>query len=281
MAVWDRLSTRGHVEDRRGMGPVGIGGGAVGLASIAIFFLLSLFGGGSIDPAALEQILGQLQQTQVTQQAGQPEQFAGEDSYEVFASTVLGSTNEMWRKAFEQNGKAYQDPRLVLFRGATNSGCGYASSQSGPHYCPTDQTIYLDETFFDELQARFGGSSGDVAQAYVIAHEAGHHAQNLLGIMDEVQASGYDNESSVNMELQADCFAGLWAYSVKNLGVFEEGEIQEAISAAEAVGDDNIQRQTQGRVNPETWTHGSSAQRVQWFNSGFNSGQISSCNTFG
>jgi predicted metalloprotease len=170
---------------------------------------------------------------------------------------------------------------LVLFRGATNSGCGYASSQSGPHYCPTDQTIYLDETFFDELQARFGGSNGDVAQAYVLAHEAGHHAQNQLGIMDEVQASGYDNDLSVKLELQADCFAGLWAYSVKDLGVFEEGEIQEAISAAEAVGDDNIQSRTQGQVNPETWTHGSSAQRIDWFNRGFNSGQINSCNTFG
>ncbi len=280
MALWDKISSRGQVDDRRGLGPVGIGGGGIGLAIAAVFIVINLLAGGSVDQSSLEQVLGQLQQGGVSQQGGQPEQFAGADNYEVFASTVIGSTNDLWRGIFAQNGKTYQEPKLVLFRSATNSACGFASSQSGPHYCPVDQTIYLDETFFAELQNRFGATGGDVAEAYVLAHEAGHHAQNQLGIMEQVQNSGNSNELSVKLELQADCFAGLWAYSVKDLGVFGEGEINEAISAAEAVGDDRIQQTTQGSVNPETWTHGSSAQRVEWFNRGFNSGQVSACNTF-
>ncbi|MDQ3123638.1 MAG: neutral zinc metallopeptidase [bacterium] len=280
MALWDKIGSRGNVEDRRGMGPIGIGGGGLGLAGIAIVLLFNILGSGSIDPSTFDQVLGQLQQTNVSQQAGQPEQFQGADDYEVFASTVIGSTDDLWRNIFERNNKTYQAPRLVLFRNATNSGCGYASSQSGPHYCPNDQTIYLDETFFDELQNRFGASGGDVAEAYVLAHEAGHHAQNQLGIMDEVYAAGQNNDLSIKLELQADCFAGLWAHSIKDLKVFEEGEINEAISAAEAVGDDRIQKTTQGQINPETWTHGSSAQRVEWFNKGFSSGQVDVCDTF-
>jgi hypothetical protein len=173
-----------------------------------------------------------------------------------------------------------------LFRNQEASGCGGATSQIGPHYCPLDQTIYLDETFFDELQSRFGAEGGDVAEAYVIAHEVGHHVQNELNIMDEVQqrqqaAEGTDaNALSVQLELQADCFAGVWAYDVAHLDVFLPGEIQEAIDAAAAVGDDHIQETMQGRVTPESWTHGSSAQRVEWFTVGYETGDPSRCDTF-
>ena len=162
----------------------------------------------------------------------------------------------------------------MLFRGATRSQCGVASSQVGPHYCPIDQTIYLDETFFDELRQRFGGSSGEVAQAYVIAHEVGHHVQNQLGVLAENQNS---QKGSIAIELQADCYAGVWAYSQARNGVFENGEIQQAMSAAEAVGDDNIQEKTEGRVTPENWTHGSSEQRVNAFTAGYETGNPGQC----
>jgi predicted metalloprotease len=167
--------------------------------------------------------------------------------------------------------KTYVAPKLVLFRGSTDSACGGATSDMGPHYCPYDSTIYLDETFFDELKAL--GGQGDVAQAYVIAHEVGHHVQNQLGLLKEDQT----NADSVRTELQADCFAGLWAYSIKDIGVFEPGEVKEALDAASAVGDDHVQATFQGRVTPETWTHGSSAERVASFNKGFETGQVGAC----
>jgi predicted metalloprotease len=192
----------------------------------------------------------------------------------VFVSTVLGSVNDTWENVFAQNNLTYEEPKLVLFRGSTQSSCGGAVDYVGPHYCPEDETIYLDETFFDELTTRLGAQGGDVAEAYVIAHEVGHHAQNELGIFDR---AGSSNEDSIRLELQADCFAGLWAYSIKDLGVLEQNEINEAIDAARSVGDDRIQAQTTGRVNPEKWTHGSSAQRTQAFNTGFSSGNLASC----
>jgi uncharacterized protein len=166
----------------------------------------------------------------------------------------------------------------------TTSACGNASSAVGPHYCPLDRTIYLDETFFDELTRRFGAEGGDVAEAYVIAHEVAHHAQNELGIMDQVNKAAQSNEESANdlsvgIELQADCFAGLWANSIKDLGVFMPGEIKEALDAAAAVGDDRIQERVTGHINPESWTHGSSEQRVTWFNRGFETGNLANCNT--
>lgn len=268
MALWDKINSRGHIDDRRGIGGGSIGAGA-SLLLVGAVIILNLFG-VEIDPAILNQVAGQLQQTQVGQQEQLPE-FAGEDDYEIFVSRVVGSANDMWGKLMQN----YEPPRVVLFRGSTGSACGFASSASGPHYCPTDKTVYLDETFFDELKNRLGGSDGDVAQAYVLTHEIGHHAQNLLGMLD----SGSSNSQSVRTELQADCYAGLWAYSVQSIGVFEDGEISEAIKAAEAVGDDNIQRTTSGRVNPETWTHGSSAQRVQWFDTGYETGDFNSCDT--
>lgn len=287
MALWDRITSRGDVEDRRGMGPaLALGGGGLGLGGIVLLVALNLLGGGDVSDVLSQLPNVQLQtQGQGQQQAFGQQDFSGTDDYEVFASKVLGSANDMWSDTFSAAGKTYSPPKLVLFRGATQGGCGLSSSDVGPHYCPRDRTIYLDETFFEELQNRFKAKGGDVAEAYVIAHEVGHHAQNELGIMDQAGSSGLsatgEDSDSVKLELQADCFAGLWAHYVDAEGVFEPGEISEALDAASAVGDDRIQRATQGRVTPETWTHGSSAERMTWFNRGYESGQVSRCNTFG
>jgi predicted metalloprotease len=274
MALWDRIQSRGNVEDRRAMAPA-IGG--LGIAGVALYLVVSYF---TNTPISVPDVLNQLQNVQVEQQQnGDTSKFKGEDTYEVFASKVLGSNNDMWQKVFSQSGKSYKAPKLVLFRTATQSGCGGATSDVGPHYCPLDNTIYLDETFFDELTNRLGAKGGDVAQAYVISHEAGHAAQNELGIMKQVNQSE-DNQQSIKLELQADCFAGLWAHSVQEQGVLLPGEIEEAMDAAAAVGDDRIQKKVEGYVNPETWTHGSSQQRVSWFTKGFESGNLSNCDTF-
>jgi uncharacterized protein len=272
MALWDKIGSRGRVEDRRGMGPA-VGG--VGITGIALLLLFNFIGGGSIKDV-LPQLGNELIQGTENYDL---EDFAGNDTYEVFASTVVGSNNDMWSKVFADKGLNYEEPTLVLFRDSTQSSCGGAASYIGPHYCFSDKTIYLDETFFDEMSRILGASGGDVAQAYVIAHEMGHHAQNELGIMSSAEGRP-SNEESVKLELQADCFAGLWAYSIKDLGVFEPGEINEAIDAAGSVGDDRIQKRSTGKVNPETWTHGSSAQRVEWFNKGFISGSLAACDTF-
>lgn len=268
MALWDKITSRGNVEDRRGAGP-GVVGGGLGVAGIVIVLVLNFLGGGDLEDA-----LTQLQDVQLQQsQSYDAKDFEGSDSYEVFTATVLGSANEMWTKVFADSKAVYQEPKLVLFRGATASLCGGADSRVGPHYCPTDQTIYLDETFFEELAKRFGAKGGDVAQAYVIAHEVGHHVQQLL----KGSLTNSTNEESIRLELQADCYAGLWAYSIKDLGVFEQGEIIEAIDAAASVGDDRIRTTINGRVNPESWTHGSSAQRVSAFNAGYESGLVQAC----
>ena len=274
MADWGKILTRGHVEDRRGVGPVAVGG--LSLTGVAVVLLFSVLTGA--DPI---DILSQLEGVPIQEQQRivNPGEFEGEDSYEVFASTVLGSNNELWVREFSKMNRTYTEPRLVLFRGATESGCGFASSEVGPHYCSIDKTIYLDETFFDELTQRFGAKGGDVAEAYVIAHEVGHHVQNELGIMDRVEANP-SQEMSINLELQADCFAGLWANSIKDRGILEVGEIQEAMDAAAAVGDDRIQKSVTGQVNPETWTHGSSEERVSWFNKGYTTGSVFECDTF-
>ncbi len=273
MANWDKIGSRGKVEDRRAFGPAAITGG-LSVTGLIVLIAFNYLSGGNLGDVLND--LSSFNTTQVeTQSAYNARDFEGEDSYEVFASTVLGSNNDMWTKVFNANNKTYEQPLLVLFRGATESACGGASSEVGPHYCPIDKTIYLDETFFDELKNRFGAEGGDVAEAYVISHEVGHHIQNILGILD----SERDNESSIKTELQADCFAGLWAYSVKDLGVFDPGEIREAIDAAAAVGDDRIQEAITGRVNPESWTHGSSDDRVSSFNKGYSSGKVSVCMT--
>jgi predicted metalloprotease len=277
MALWDNLGS-GNVEDRRGVGGVALGGGAI--VGIVIFLVMSLLG-VDVDPALLEQLASQSGSSQSTEQ---PAEFQGKDTYESFASSVLGSNNTHWKNTLANTEITYTEPRLVLFRDATQSGCGIATSQVGPHYCPNDSTIYLDETFFDVL-ARLGGTNEDVAQAYVISHEVGHHVQNIDGTMaratssPDYQRTG-ENSMSVQLELQADCYAGLWAHSLKGKGVFDNNEISEAIRAAESVGDDRIQQQTQGSINPETWTHGSSEDRVNAFNKGYDSGDISVCTAY-
>ena len=281
MANWGRILSRGNVEDRRGAGPVAISG--VSLTGLALYFLVTYLSGGDFGD-----VLTQLPNLGIQPGNGQSvntQEYEGADEYEVFASTVLGSTNDVWSSTFSSLGKSYTPPKLVLFRTSTSSQCGGATSDVGPHYCPIDNTIYLDETFFDELQTRFGGSSGDVAQAYVIAHEVGHHAQALLGTMEGVNRTtevnpSLQNVESIKLELQADCYAGMWANSIRDQQVFEPGEIDEALSAASAVGDDRIQSRVTGQISPETWTHGSSEQRVSWFTRGYEEGNINRCNTF-
>lgn len=276
MAQWDKIGSRGRVSDRRGMGRTG----GIGLLGFGLVLAVAYFGGGE----QAVQVYDVLQT--VNQQQGpageQSKEFEGEDAYEVFASQVLGVGNDLWTKELEQQGITYREPELVLFRGGTESACGGATSTIGPHYCPADETIYLDETFFDELQKRFGARGGDVAEAYVIAHEIGHHVQNVTGSMRDIRTaqarSPQDaNEFSVTQELQADCFAGVWAHSLRGQGIFAPGEIEEAIDAAEAVGDDNIQHRTHGTIDEESWTHGSSQERKKAFVLGYNQGSYESC----
>lgn len=275
MARWDQVSGSGNVEDRRGVGSgIALAGGG-GL--IALLLTLGLqFLGLNVPQSTVEDMLGTLSSLQgnVSQQQ-QSAEFQGDDSYEVFTKKVLGSTDQVWADVFSRNRLTYEPPRLVLFRDVTRSACGTAVSQMGPFYCPLDMTIYLDETFFDELQRRYGSNTGDVAQAYVIAHEVGHHVQNQLGRFDNGMAQSADE--SVKTELQSDCYAGIWAYAEAKNGLFETGDIEEALSAAAAVGDDHIQ-QTEGmRTSPETWTHGSSADRMNAFNTGYTTGKPSLC----
>ena len=272
MADWGKVLTRGDVEDRRGLAPA-VGG--ISVTGLALLLLFNYLAGGD-----LTDVLNQLPTTQLQpqQQNLSTTDFEGEDSYEVFASKVLGSNNETFTKLFSDQNLVYDPPKLVLFRTATNSGCGTATSQVGPHYCTLDETIYLDETFFQELTRRFGAKGGDVAEAYVISHEVGHHIQNELGLMERMSSRfGDQNQASIQLELQADCLAGLWAGSIKDLGIFSPGEIEEAMDASRAVGDDRIQEKVTGQVNPESWTHGSSAQRVEAFTRGYNSNSLSSC----
>lgn len=283
MALWDKIGSSGDVEDRRGMGTGGIAITSIG--GLILFLAFAFLGGGTgQNGSVLEQILGQVAEQQPTT-TSQPAEFQGADQYETFTKKVLGSNNDTWQAILAVQGVEYTPPKLVLFRDLTQSACGAASSAVGPHYCPYDQTIYMDETFFDELQRRFGGSSGDVAQAYVISHEVGHHVQNQLGTMEQVTQAQQDNPDQANalseaLELQADCYAGIWMHSLSAEGILQSGEIKQALSAAAAVGDDHIQKTETGTTNPETWTHGSSAQRTKWFTTGYNTGKMASCNTF-
>ncbi len=277
MALWDKITSRGDIEDRRGTPLSGAGLGGIGALLVIGSIVFSVMNGGQLDLKTAEQLLTAINDLQGTTKQVDTSQFAGEDGYEVFASKVIGSSNDTWSEVFTQNNKSYEKPRLVLFRQATQSGCGVATSEVGPHYCPADQTIYLDETFFEELTRRFGAKGGDVAQAYVMAHEVGHHVQNQLGVLERSQAS---NEQSVATELQADCYAGIWAKSVSRAGIISPAEILQATDAAAAVGDDRIQQSVGQRVDPESWTHGSSEDRVRWFTAGYDSGTPASCNTF-
>ena len=286
---WRKKRVSADIEDRRGrsgaMGGLPVGG-AVGIPGLIIlalvFFLTRGGGGGSGDIGnALDQINAGAPATATPLNGPDP------DARLVrFMSYVLDDVQRFWRKTFARSGRTYTDAKLVLFTGSTSSGCGGATSAIGPHYCPVDKKVYLDLGFFRELRDRFG-APGDFAQAYVLAHEIGHHVQDLLGITDQVdqqmQASGGGegaNGLSVRLELQADCLAGVWGHSAYERNTLSKGDLEEGLRAAAAVGDDRLQKQATGRVDRETWTHGSSAERVRWFTRGFDSGRASSCDTF-
>ena len=259
-------------------GPMMIGGGGIGAVVIALLAYLLRGTPGQIT----QQVPDQNQQQQTS---SAPDQ---NDPQEQFVATVLADTEDVWHDIFRTEvGRDYQEPKLVLFTDVTQSGCGVAESAMGPFYCPLDHKVYIDLGFYRDLKNRFG-APGDFAQAYVIAHEVGHHVQTLLGTTDKVERAMERsnkverNQISVMNELQADCYAGVWAnHAQKMKNILEPGDIDEALNAASAIGDDRLQRETQGRVVPESFTHGSSAQRVQWFRRGFDSGQVSSCDTFG
>ncbi len=267
-----------NVEDRRRMsgGKIALGGGVLGIVVIVINLLM----GG--DPSA---IINQVQQQ--TSQTNDSPIDPAEDKMAQFVSVALADNEQVWNKIFTENQLQYEEPKLVLFRDATESGCGSASSSTGPFYCPADKKVYIDLSFMNELQNRFGAKGGDFALAYVLAHEVGHHVQNLLGTSTKVrnlQAQRNETEAnqlSVALELQADFYAGVWTHYNENMNhVLEEGDIEEALSAASAVGDDAIQKKIQGTVVPDAFTHGTSEQRMYWFKKGFNSGDITKGNTF-
>lgn len=260
-------------------GPVMMGGGLGMLLLIGVMLLLGA------DPRALLQQVGQMQRQQAPRQAPGAEVDQNDEASQ-FVKTVLADTEDVWTELFRESGKRYQPPVLVLFSGQVQSACGFASAAMGPFYCPGDQKVYLDMQFFDELQQRFR-APGDFAQAYVIAHEIGHHVQNLLGISDQVHAARSRvskeeyNQLSVRLELQADFLAGVWAHHAHKMRhILEEGDLEEGLRAANAIGDDKIQKQAQGYVVPDSFTHGSSEQRVRWFKRGLQSGDLSQGETF-
>jgi len=276
MVRWRGRTRSTNVEDRRGRG-AGIAGGGIGLLLILLIGLCL-----GVDPQTLFQVA---EQTQTSTQPAGPPPAPGEDPEADFAATILGTTEEAWGELFAERGATYQPPTLVLFTDVVRSGCGTASSQTGPFYCPLDRKLYLDLGFFREL-ARLGGP-GDFAAAYVIGHEVGHHVQNLSGTADEVrsmqqQVGGAEaNALSVALELQADCYAGVWANHANRTGSFlEPGDVDEGLDAAAAIGDDRLQRNAGRAVQPESFTHGSSAQRQQWLRTGLESGNPESCDTF-
>lgn len=280
MVRWESGRRSENVEDRRSMGPRGMAmGGAGTIIMLVVVFLVS---GGD-----LGQVLrfflanqGQMAQQQPANQAPDPE----EDEMADFASVILADTEDVWTKQFAQMGRDYVPVPMVLYRNQVQSGCGNASSAAGPFYCPADQKLYLDLSFYEELDRRFG-APGDFARAYVIAHEVGHHVQNLLGMMDKrrelVGRQMTENEFSVRLELQADFLAGVWAhYAQDERQILDPGDIDEGLRAAAAIGDDTLQKKAQGYIVKESFTHGSSAQRVRWFKKGFETGDIRQGDTF-
>lgn len=272
-----------NVEDRRGAGGSGVGRGGLGIGAVAIALVASYFLG--IDPAL---ILGMLSEggNQPAQSAQVRKPPTG-DPMSSFVAKVLGSTETTWHTIFQESGSTYREPKLVLFTGATPTACGTGQAAMGPFYCPSDQKVYIDLAFYRDLKERFH-APGEFAQAYVIAHEVGHHVQNLLGISDQVRTAQKQSNSkarinalSVRLELQADCFAGVWANRADSMKqIIEPGEIDQALAAASAIGDDRLQKQTQGQIVPESFTHGSSEQRVRWFKRGIESGELRQCDTF-
>ncbi len=275
---WKGREQSGNVEDRRGSSPRGlaIGGGVGGLVLVVVVLLL----GG--DPRQLLQL-----QEQLSTQSSAPATTPGaDDASREFVAVVLKDTEDVWGAIFEANGERYVEPQLVLFSGRVESACGLASAAVGPFYCPGDSKVYLDTEFFDELSRRFG-APGDFAKAYVIAHEVGHHVQNLLGTSEKVQrmrarmSDEEYNAVSVRLELQADFYAGVWAHHAQTMKqVLESGDLEEALDAATAIGDDRLQLESKGFVVPESFTHGTSEQRVRWFRKGFESGDLRDGDTF-
>jgi predicted metalloprotease len=263
-----------NLEDRRGRGigmPLGIGGTVVALI-LSLIFGRDIFSDGTTGTVESN---GQLA----------PGDSAREEPAVQFVSFVLDDAQNTWRRILSQHGTDYRDAKLVLFRRAVESGCGTAQSAMGPFYCPQDERVYVDLGFFDELRSRFG-APGDFAQAYVLAHELGHHVQHLLGTDRQVrqaqeQSRDAANPLSVRLELQADCYAGVWGHSTSERSILQAGDVEEGLAAAAAVGDDRIQRETQGSVHPESFTHGTSAQRASWFRKGFETGRPEDCDTFG
>lgn len=275
---WQGRRGSSNVEDRRGLSSKGVIGGGIG--GIIIVLIVMLLGG---DPTSLLQNIQTDQQTSNTNYS----ETAEEKELAQFVSVVLAETEDTWHKIFSDLGENYSEPKLVLFTGSVQSACGVAGASTGPFYCPGDEKLYIDLSFYDELQKRFK-APGDFAMAYVIAHEVGHHVQNLLGTMDKMSklrsrlSEEEYNKYSVRLELQADFYAGVWAhYTGKTKGLLEEGDLDEAINAASAVGDDRIQKQSQGYVVPESFTHGTSEQRKRWFYKGFTTGDIRQGDTFG
>lgn len=266
-----------NVEDRRrgGVSGKGIGIGTIVLALVAMYF--------GVDPAVVLKVGQGLQQTSTTEAQPIPK----DDPMAIFVAKVLGSTEHTWGKIFMQSGHQYPAPKLVLFTGQTNTACGAGQAAMGPFYCPADQKVYIDLSFYQEMKSRFN-APGDFAQAYVIAHEVGHHIQNLMGTSEQVQRARQSasseaeaNQYSVRLELQADCYAGVWANHADGENrILEAGDVEEAMTAAAAIGDDALQKQAQGYAVPDSFTHGTSEQRMRWFNQGLSNGDINQCNTF-
>ncbi|MGE5715076.1 MAG: neutral zinc metallopeptidase [Acidobacteriota bacterium] len=283
---WNEGEQSPDIEDRRGEGGgFGFGGGGLrlgcgGIILLAILSLVfrknffALLDSGSGGPAAVD----------VTRSAPPVSQSAEDQQRVKFVSFVVEDVQRTWEKEFPKLGGTYQRAKLVLFRDETRSGCGFAEATMGPFYCPADQRVYLDLGFFDELRSRFG-APGEFAEAYVIAHEFGHHVQRLLGIEEKVRRTQEErpsmrNELSVRTELQADCLAGVWGHSTGDRNILEKGDVESGLAAAAAVGDDRLQKAATGRVSPESWTHGSSKERTEWFTRGLQTGQVGACDTF-
>ncbi|UVJ43418.1 neutral zinc metallopeptidase [Pseudomonas sp. LS1212] len=288
--LWKKGRRSDNVVDARGEGGgrgMHIGGKGLSLTAVVLIVGIGLLTGQ--DPIQiLGQLTGEMSQQTAPVDSGSRQAPPANDEQAEFVRSILGDTEDTWRQIFQQAGKQYRDPTLKLFSGQINSACGFASSATGPFYCPSDQMVYLDMEFFREMEQRFS-AAGDFAQAYVIAHEVGHHVQTLLGVSARIQSARQrgermegDNGLLVRQELQADCLAGVWAYQAqKRLNWLEPGDIEEAMNAANAIGDDRLQQQGRGRVVPDSFTHGTSAQRMRWFKTGFAQGQITQCDTFG
>ena len=284
---WQGRRESDNVEDRRGQSgsPMGGGGGfrlPSGKGGIVLLIIVLVAGYYGVD------LTGMLTGEPVTPQQTTTQRSISPQDEEAakFTKVILADTEDTWGAIFKDMGRQYAQPKLVMYRGATRTACGTGQSVMGPFYCPADSTVYIDLSFYDEMQSKLG-AGGDFAQGYVIAHEVGHHVQKLLGIESKVRqlqqnaSQAEANRLSVKMELQADCFAGVWGYNMQKQDYMETGDLQEALNAAEAIGDDRLQQQSQGRVVPDSFTHGTSQQRYTWFKRGFDSGDPAQCNTFG